>query len=63
MTKHKCEMCKIKTNLDDGFINIAEICYADETIIETFESLYDVNLQNFWCFKCTDQTIKQLEAA
>ena len=61
MTKHNCELCKLETNLDNGFLNIEEICYADNNLIEHFENQYGVDLQNFWCFKCADKTIRQLE--
>ena len=61
MTKHNCELCKLETNLDNWFLNIEEICYADNNLIEHFENQYGVDLQNFWCFKCADKTIRQLE--
>ena len=61
MTKHNCELCKLETNLDNGFLNIEEICYAENNLIEHFENQYGVDLQNFWCFKCADKTIRQLE--
>ena len=61
MTKHNCELCKLETNLDNGFLNIEEICYAKNNLIEHFENQYGVDLQNFWCFKCADKTIRQLE--
>ena len=63
MTKHNCELCKLETNLDNGFLNIEEICYAENNLIEHFENQYGVDLQNFWCFKCADKTIRQLEEA
>jgi hypothetical protein len=63
MIIHKCELCKIETNSDDGFLDIDEICYAENIVKEHFENQYGVDLQNFWCAKCADKTIKQLEEA
>lgn len=63
MTKHNCELCNLKTNLDNGYLDIAEICYAEDSVVEQFENQYKVDLQNFWCFKCADKTIRQLEEA
>ncbi len=61
MIIHECELCKLKTNSNNGYIDINEICYAEDNLIEHFENQYGVDLQNFWCFKCADKTIKQLE--
>ena len=61
MTDHKCELCKLENNLDDGYLNIADICYAEDKVVEHFENQNGVDLQNFWCFKCADKTIRQLE--
>ena len=59
--KHTCELCKTKQDLDDGYLDIAEICYAEDNVVEHFENKYGVDLQNFWCFKCADKTIRQQE--
>ncbi len=61
MNKHTCEMCNLKLDLDDGFLNIAEICDGTDQAINNYEIKNKVNLNNFWCVDCTDTTLKKIE--
>ena len=61
MKKHTCEMCNLKLNLDDGFLNIAEICDGTDQAIKNYETKNKVNLNDFWCVNCTDKTLKTIE--
>jgi len=61
MTKHTCEMCNLKLNLNDGFLNIAEICDGTDENIEKFEKDNQVDLSNFWCVDCGSEALKRIE--
>ena len=59
--KHKCELCGISYNLDDGFLDIAEICDGTDDAMNYYEEKYEVDLLNFWCVKCASIAISAIE--
>jgi hypothetical protein len=59
--KHTCELCKTKHDLDDGFLDISDICDDFDNAVDKYETENNVNFSNFWCFGCADKTIKQIE--
>jgi len=59
--KHTCELCKTKHNLDDGFLDISDICEDYEDSVEKYEEEHNVNFYDFWCVPCAEKTIKQIE--
>jgi hypothetical protein len=59
--KHTCELCKTKHDLDDGFLNISDICEDYENSVEKYEQEHNVDFSNFWCVPCAEKTIKQIE--
>ena len=59
--KHTCELCKTKHALDDGFLDISDICDDFDNAVDKYETENNVNFSNFWCFVCADKTIKQIE--
>ena len=56
-----CEACKTDHNIDDGFLNISDICNGNEKVIEDYENKHCVNLSDFWCSDCTEKVIKEIE--
>jgi len=59
--KHKCELCGISYDLDDGFLDIAEICDGTADAMNYYEEKYEVDLLNFWCVKCAPIAISAIE--
>ena len=59
--KHTCELCKTKHNLDDGFLDISDICEDYEDSVEKYEEEHNVSFYDFWCVPCAEKTIKQIE--
>ena len=58
----QCEVCLKKFDLDkEGFLNIFEICEADEKSIEEYEEKNQINLQNYFCDDCTSKVLKKIE--
>jgi hypothetical protein len=58
----ECEVCLKEFDLDtEGFLNILEICEADDKVIEDYETENKINLQNYFCDDCTDKTLRQIE--
>jgi hypothetical protein len=62
MNKHTCEMCELKLDLDDGFLNIAEICDGTDKAINNYEIENKVDLSNFWCVDCGSSALKKIES-
>jgi hypothetical protein len=56
-----CEACKTKHDLDDGFLNISDICHGNEKVIEDYEAKHNVYFSDFWCSDCTEKVIKEIE--
>ena len=61
MNKHNCELCNKQFNLDDGFLNIAEICEGTDEAMDYFEETSNLDLSNFWCSSCAEKTIRDIE--
>jgi len=59
--KHKCELCGISYNLDDGFLNIADICEGTLEAMDYYEEKYGVSLSDFWCKKCAPIALSAIE--
>ena len=59
--KHTCELCKTKHSLDDGFLDISDICEDYEDNVEKYEEKHNVSFSDFWCVPCAEKTIKQIE--
>jgi|TARA_B100001094_G_C18182078_1_gene801528 hypothetical protein len=58
----ECEVCLKEFDLDtEGFLNILEICEADDKVIEDYETENKINLQNYFCDDCTDKTLRKIE--
>lgn len=58
----ECEVCLKDFDLDTGgFLNILEICEADEKVIENYEAEHKIDLQNYFCNSCADKTLRQIE--
>ena len=58
----ECEVCQKQFDLDsEGFLNILEICEADDKVIEDYETENKINLQNYFCIDCTDKTLRKIE--
>ena len=58
----ECEVCLKEFDLDtEGFLNILEICEADDKVIEDYETENKINLQNYFCIDCTDKTLRKIE--
>jgi len=58
----ECEVCLKEFDLDtEGFLNILEICEADDKVIEDYETENKINTSktNF-CDDCTDKTLRQI---
>ena len=54
-------MCNKQFNLDDGFLNIAEICEGTDEAMDYFEETSNLDLSNFWCSSCAEKTIRDIE--
>jgi len=61
MSIHNCEKCNKQFDLDDGFLNIGEICDASENKIENYEKKNKVDFSNFWCITCGSETLREVE--
>jgi len=61
LNKHNCELCNKQFNLDDGFLNIAEICEGTDEAMDYFEETSNLDLSNFWCSSCAEKTIRDIE--
>jgi hypothetical protein len=61
MTKHNCEQCKKEFNLDEGFLDIAEICEGTHEAMDYFEEKSNLDLSNFWCISCAGKTLRDIE--
>jgi hypothetical protein len=59
--KHKCELCGMSYDLDDGFLNIADICEGTDDVAKHYEEKFEVDLSNFWCVKCAPIAISAIE--
>jgi ribosome-binding protein aMBF1 (putative translation factor) len=59
--KHTCELCKTQHHLDNGFLDISDICEDHEDSVEKYEEKHNVSFSDFWCVPCTDKTIKEIE--
>jgi hypothetical protein len=56
-----CEGCKTDHNIDDGFLDISDICEGDEKVIQDYEAKHDVYFSDFWCSDCAEKVIKEIE--
>ena len=61
MTKHNCELCSKQFNLDEGFLDIAEICEGTDEAMDYFEEKSNLDLSNFWCISCAGKTLRDIE--
>ena len=61
MTTHNCENCNKKFNLDDGFLDIGEICDASNEKINNYEKKNKIDFSNFWCINCGSKTLREVE--
>ena len=61
--KHTCELCKTQHHLDNGFLDISDICNDADNVVDKYEKKHNVNFSDFWCFPCADKTIKEIERA
>jgi hypothetical protein len=59
--KHNCEQCKKEFNLDEGFLDIAEICEGTDEAMNYFEETSNLDLSNFWCISCAGKTLRDIE--
>ena len=57
----QCTKCKSCFDLDDGFINIAEICDGSEEEIDQYEKKHNISLEDFWCERCASITLAEIE--
>lgn len=57
----QCQKCQSMFNLDDVFLNIAEICYGTDQAMEEYEKKHNVNLLEFWCEFCARDAISEIE--
>jgi uncharacterized protein YuzB (UPF0349 family) len=48
-------------HLDDGFLDINEICYGTDQAINNYEKKHNVDLLNFWCQGCAKNAIDEIE--
>jgi|TARA_Y100000022_G_C13038877_1_gene279063 hypothetical protein len=59
--KHKCESCKKDFDIEEGYLDIQEICYADDEQIKQYEIKHDIDFTNFFCEICAMKTLKSVE--
>ena len=57
----QCEKCQSILNLDDGFLDINEICDGTDQAINDYEKKHNVDLLNFWCQGCAKNAIDEIE--
>ena len=54
-------MCNKQFNLDEGFLDIAEICEGTDEAMDYFEEKSNLDLSNFWCISCAGKTLRDIE--
>jgi hypothetical protein len=57
----QCEKCQSILHLDDGFLDINEICDGTDQAINDYEKKHNVDLLNFWCECCARDAINEIE--
>ena len=57
----QCTKCKSNFNLDDVFVNIADICDATDEAINRYEKRHQVDLEDIWCIDCANKAIQEME--
>ena len=57
----QCEKCHSILHLDDGFLDINEICDGTDQAINDYEKKHNVDLLNFWCECCARDAINEIE--